>query len=61
MRSKRAQQPGRRSERSKTHESPPQATCSAQHADDPDAFLEIQAESGRRIRPIVAEHYGETE
>lgn len=24
-------------------------------------FLEVQAESGRRMRPVVAEHYGEAE
>jgi hypothetical protein len=26
-----------------------------------DTFREIQAESGRRMRPVVAEHYGEIE
>jgi hypothetical protein len=32
-----------------------------QQPDERDAFLKIQAESGRRMRPIVAEHYGEAE
>jgi hypothetical protein len=28
---------------------------------DRDPFLEVQAESGRRVRPVVAEHYNEIE
>lgn len=62
MRSQRAaQQPGSRSERSATNKSRSQAPRSEQQAEDPGSFLEIQAESGRRMRPVVAEHYGEVE
>jgi hypothetical protein len=62
MRSRRAaRQLESRTERPTTYESRSQATCSTQHADDPDSFPEIQADSGRRMRPIVAELYGETE
>lgn len=62
MRSQRAvKQGGSRTERSSANKSPSQATHSTQQADNTDSFLEIQAESGRRMRPIVAEHYGETE
>jgi hypothetical protein len=28
---------------------------------DRDPFLEVQAESGRRVRPVVAEHYNDIE
>lgn len=62
MRSQRAsQQPGSRSKRSTANKSPSPTPRSAPHAEAPDSFLEVQAESGRRMRPIVAEHYGETE
>lgn len=54
-------QPGNRPERPATNKSRPQATSSERQAADRDSFPEIQAESGRRMRPIVAEHYGESE
>jgi hypothetical protein len=36
-------------------------TAPARNTGDRDPFLEVQAESGRRMRPVVAEHYGEIE
>ena len=47
------------------HKGPPKARSETAHSEqqpgERDTFLEVQAESGRRMRPVVAEHYGEAE
>jgi hypothetical protein len=52
---------GSRAENPATEKPRPQGTPPKGQAADRDSFLEIQAESGRRIRPLVVEHYGDTE
>jgi hypothetical protein len=54
-------QSGGRSRRAEKARARNQATPPRHERQDQDPFMEIQAESGRRMRPIVAEHYGETE
>jgi hypothetical protein len=62
MRSQRAApQQGSASTRKEPSKPRSQTTSSTQQPGERDAFLEIQAESGRRMRPVVAEHYGEAE
>lgn len=38
-----------------------EAPRSAREHDDGDSFLEVQVESGRRMRPVIEEHYGDIE
>jgi hypothetical protein len=38
-----------------------EATRSTQEQDDREPFLEVQIESGRRMRAVIEEHYGEIE
>lgn len=37
------------------------ATRNLRGRNDQDPFLEIQAESGRRMRAVISKHYGEIE
>jgi hypothetical protein len=62
MRSRRsAPKPKSRTGRQETAKARAQAARSTQKSSDHDSFLEVQAESGRRMRPVIAEHYGEAE
>jgi hypothetical protein len=58
---RRTSQPGSRSQRSMAAKALEEAVRTGQARQDRDPFVVIQAESGRRMRTVVAEHYAETE
>ena len=58
---RRVPQPESRSTSSPNAKPLSQAIDANREADAGDEFLEVQAESGRRMRPIVTEHSGEAE